>query len=234
MSTSFTLYATPLSANGRKVLAVSQHVGLTPEIRLVDVYRGEGRTAEYLAINPSGKIPALVEGDFTLTESNAILQYLCEAHGDCRLWSREAKARGAIARWLFWESAHWQPVLTSAVGIRRAPAAAQRRMAASRRSRLALRIVDAAARDARDAAEDQRVPRWTAPHHRGLLRGGDGDLFPQRRISIRRVSASGPLVRCDRGARRVAIDRIATLDPVTGFFHHREHGGPQRTQRGET
>ncbi len=55
-----TLYATPLSANGRKVLAVSRELELQPDIRLVNVYRGEGRTAEYLAINPTGKIPTLV------------------------------------------------------------------------------------------------------------------------------------------------------------------------------
>jgi glutathione S-transferase len=108
-----TLYSTPLSANGRKVLAVSHHLGLAPEIRLVNVYQGEGRSAEYLAINPSGKIPALVDGEFRLYESNAILQYLSEAHGEYRLWSREPKARATIARWLFWEAAHWQPVLTA-------------------------------------------------------------------------------------------------------------------------
>jgi len=122
----FTLYTTPLSANGRKVLAVSQHLGLEPEIRLVNVYQGEGRSAEYLKINPSGKIPTLVDGEFTLFESNAILQYLSEAHGKYRLWSREPKERAAIARWLFWEAAHWQPVLTallsSFVGHRLLPA----------------------------------------------------------------------------------------------------------------
>jgi|SRR5271157_435630 len=85
------LYTTPLSANGRKVLAVSHHLGLAPEIRLVNVYRGEGRSAKYLAINPSGKIPTLVDGEFTLYESNAILQYLSEAHGEYRLWSREPR-----------------------------------------------------------------------------------------------------------------------------------------------
>jgi len=108
-----TLYATPLSANGRKVLAVSRQLGLEPDIRIVNVYRGEGRTAEYLAINPSGKIPTLVDGDLTLYESNAILQYLSEAHGDFRLWSRDPKSRARIARWLYWESSHWQPVLTT-------------------------------------------------------------------------------------------------------------------------
>ena len=74
-----TLYTTPLSANGRKMLALSRELGLRPQIRRVDVYRGEGRTPEYLAINPSGKIPTLVDGDLTLCESDAIGLYLCEA-----------------------------------------------------------------------------------------------------------------------------------------------------------
>lgn len=108
-----TLYSTTLSANGRKVLAVGRQLELDIDVRLVNVYRGEGRAPRYLAINPTGKIPTLVDGDLTLYESNAILQYLCEAHGDFRLWSREPKLRGRIARWLFWESAHWQPTLAA-------------------------------------------------------------------------------------------------------------------------
>ncbi|MGO9950190.1 MAG: glutathione S-transferase family protein [Steroidobacteraceae bacterium] len=108
-----TLYSTALSANGRKVLAAGRHLELDIEVRLVNVYRGEGRDAAYLAINPSGKIPTLVDGDLTLHESNAILLYLSEAHGNFRLWSRDPKLRGRIARWLFWESAHWQPALAA-------------------------------------------------------------------------------------------------------------------------
>jgi glutathione S-transferase len=107
------IYATPLSANGRKVLAVCHELGLSAEIHIVNVYRGEGRTAEYLAINPTGKIPTLVDGDFVLFESNAILIYLAEGYGKSRLWSTDSKARGRIAQWLFWESAHWQPSLSA-------------------------------------------------------------------------------------------------------------------------
>jgi glutathione S-transferase len=122
-----TLYSTALSANGRKVLAVSRHLELDIEVREVNVYRGEGRRAEYLAVNPSGKIPTLVDGDFTLFESNAIMLYLSEAHGDYRLWSRDPKQRGRIARWLFWESAQWQPalaaLLSACVGHRLLPKA---------------------------------------------------------------------------------------------------------------
>ena len=93
------------------MLAVSRHLGLNPEIHDVNVYRGEGRSPEYLAINPSGKIPTLVDGEFVLSESNAILLYLAEAYGANRLWSNESKQRGRIVQWLFWESAHWQPTL---------------------------------------------------------------------------------------------------------------------------
>jgi glutathione S-transferase len=107
-----TLYATPLSANGRKVIAVSRQLGLRLDIHLVNVYRGEGRTAEYLAINPTGKIPTLVDRELTLYESNAIMQYLCEARGGYRLWSSDPKTRAQIARWLYWECGHWQPVLS--------------------------------------------------------------------------------------------------------------------------
>jgi glutathione S-transferase len=52
-----------------------------------------------------------VDGDLTLCESNAILQYLSEAHGDFNLWSRDPKRRADISRWLFWESSQWQPAL---------------------------------------------------------------------------------------------------------------------------
>jgi glutathione S-transferase len=107
------LYTTPLSANGRKVLAVSRQLGVSCEIHLVDVYKGEGRTPAYLAINPSGKIPTIVDGEFVLFESNAILLYLDEAHGGYALSSSDAQARSRVAQWLFWESAHWQPGLSS-------------------------------------------------------------------------------------------------------------------------
>lgn len=106
------LYTTLLSANGRKVLAACRFLGVAVDVHEVNVYAGEGQSPDYLAVNPSGKIPTLVDGAFTLTESNAILQYLCEAHGDHRLTSRDVKTRAQTASWLFWESAHWQPTLS--------------------------------------------------------------------------------------------------------------------------
>jgi glutathione S-transferase len=107
-----TLYTTPLSANGRKALAVSLQLGLDPKVMLVNVYKGEGRATDYLSVNPQGKVPSLVDGSLMLWESNAILIYLAEAYGDSKLWSKDPKRRADLARWLFWESSHWQPTLT--------------------------------------------------------------------------------------------------------------------------
>jgi glutathione S-transferase len=61
------------SPNTWKVRAVAAHLGAALELELVDLTKP--RTPEYLAINPSGRTPTLVDGDFTLSESNAIMQY---------------------------------------------------------------------------------------------------------------------------------------------------------------
>jgi glutathione S-transferase len=110
-----TIYSTPLSANGRKVLALKEKAGIRANVEIVDVYRGEGRTSEYLAVNPSGKIPYVVDDGFALAESNAILIYLSETSQAHDVWPPDARVRARIMQWLFWESAHWQPALSAAL-----------------------------------------------------------------------------------------------------------------------
>ncbi len=101
---------TPKSANGVKALAALYLLEIPVEVVIVDVYAGAGRDPAYLRVNPQGKVPTLVDGELVLWESNAILQYLADTRG--RLWAEDAAGRADINRWLFWESAHWQPVLS--------------------------------------------------------------------------------------------------------------------------
>jgi glutathione S-transferase len=100
------LYGFPPSPNTRKVQAVAAHLGIAVEFQLVDITKGQSRTPEFLAINPGGRTPALVDGDFTLWESNAIMQYIA-GNKPNTLWPEGARARADIARWQFWQVAHW-------------------------------------------------------------------------------------------------------------------------------
>ena len=98
------LYTNLFSPNARKVHAVAHELGIDLETQTVDLRAGEQRTPEYLALNPNGKVPTLVDGDTVLWESNAIMCYLA-GKGDTELWPKSAK-RYDILRWMFWESNH--------------------------------------------------------------------------------------------------------------------------------
>ena len=103
------LYTTLKSGPGRKALAVARELDLELEVEDVDVYTGEGQRSAYRALNPFGKIPTLVDRDFVLWESNAIAVYLAEQYGDYKLSSRDPQKRADLLRWMFWETAHFQP-----------------------------------------------------------------------------------------------------------------------------
>jgi glutathione S-transferase len=61
--------------------------------------------------SPSGKVPALRDGDLMLWESNAICQYLADRAGDASFFPADPKIRADISRWLFWEAGTWSPVI---------------------------------------------------------------------------------------------------------------------------
>lgn len=101
------LYDHPLSQNARKVRALVHHLSLPVEIEVLDLSKGAQRTPEFLAINPNGKVPALVDGDLKLWESNAILVYLASKHPESGLLPTDLVARADVERWLFWEASHF-------------------------------------------------------------------------------------------------------------------------------
>jgi glutathione S-transferase len=100
------LYGFPPSPNTRKVQAVVAALDMPVEFAVVDLGKGEQRKPEYLAINPTGRAPTLVDGDFVLWESNAIMQYLADLRPNS-LWPENARTRADINRWQCWQLAHW-------------------------------------------------------------------------------------------------------------------------------
>jgi len=63
-----------------------------------------------LKINPHGTVPAAVDGDCKITESNAILQYAADSDSkDQSYYPKDLKERAAVNRWLLWEASVWFP-----------------------------------------------------------------------------------------------------------------------------
>jgi glutathione S-transferase len=77
-----------------------QEIDVEFEAINVNVLLGENRKPEFLSINPAGKLPALVDGDFVLTESVAIVLYLAEKHPQKNLLPTQSKQRAELNRWL--------------------------------------------------------------------------------------------------------------------------------------
>lgn len=78
-----------------------QELGVDFEAVTVDLRAGEHRRPEFLAINPAGKLPVLLDGDRVVTESVAIVLYLAEKYPEQRLFPMEDPgARAEAYRWL--------------------------------------------------------------------------------------------------------------------------------------
>jgi glutathione S-transferase len=101
------LFVHPISNHARKCRAVARHLGLDVEEKTVDLFGGETRSPAYRAISPMGKIPALVDGDLSLFESNAISIHLA-SKSESPLFP-EGPRRSAITSWMFFESAELGP-----------------------------------------------------------------------------------------------------------------------------
>jgi len=92
--------------NGKKAPILLAELGWPYELHLVDLGQGAQKKREYLAINPNGKIPALVDpegpnGLVVVFESGAILEYLAEKAG--RFLPKEQPGRAEVLSWTYWQ-----------------------------------------------------------------------------------------------------------------------------------
>ncbi|RKH31757.1 glutathione S-transferase [Corallococcus praedator] len=90
--------------NGHKVSVALEELGLPYTVQALDISTGVQKEPAFLAINPNGRIPAIVdraEGDFAVFESGAILVYLAEKTG--QLMPTDAKGRSRVMQWLMFQ-----------------------------------------------------------------------------------------------------------------------------------
>ncbi len=103
------LHGFSMSPNTRRALVALEEHGVAYELVPVDLMSGEQKTEAYRALNPTGRVPTLVDGDLILWESNAILEYLTAAHPEKGLGPVSPRDAGEIARWMFMNAAHLSP-----------------------------------------------------------------------------------------------------------------------------
>lgn len=105
------LYHNPLSPNVRRVRLTAAVLGIELEEHVLDFSKGEHKNPDYLALNANGAVPTLVDGDFALTESRAIMQYLASKKPEAGLLPKDEQQRADVARWQFWDASHFSPHL---------------------------------------------------------------------------------------------------------------------------
>ncbi|NHZ99946.1 glutathione S-transferase family protein [Massilia sp. CCM 8734] len=105
------LYHSHLSSNGRRVLMVAEQLGLPLDIVNVDL-GSDSERARLREIDANGKVPVLEDGDFLLSESCAIMQYLCDLTPGQQLYPQDARVRADVNRWLFWGSQHFAETIS--------------------------------------------------------------------------------------------------------------------------
>lgn len=107
------LYYWP-TPNGHKVSVALEEMELAYAVKPVNILSGEQHTADFQAISPNTRIPAIVDhegpggGPYAVFESGAILMYLAEKSG--RFWPAELAQRSNIVQWLFFQCANIGPM----------------------------------------------------------------------------------------------------------------------------
>jgi GSH-dependent disulfide-bond oxidoreductase len=102
-------FYTAATPNGYKVSIMLEECGLPYTPHFIDMAAQEQKTPEFLAINPNGRIPAIVDNGFPVFESGAILIWLAEKAG--KFLPSDPKARSTVVQWVMWQMGGLGPMM---------------------------------------------------------------------------------------------------------------------------
>jgi glutathione S-transferase len=106
-----TLHYHPYSRAAGTIWALEE-AGVPYELKVVDIMKGAQKRPEFLAINPMGKLPTLVDGDVVVTEAAAIALYLADRYAAGRLApALDDPRRGTYLRWSFFAPSVIEPAV---------------------------------------------------------------------------------------------------------------------------
>jgi glutathione S-transferase len=106
-----TFFHCPQSRSGGTFVLLEE-LGAPYELRVLNLKAGENRQASYLAINPLGKVPAILDGDSLITEQGAIYIYLADRFGSAGLAPAiDDPLRGPYLRWIVFYGSSFEPAM---------------------------------------------------------------------------------------------------------------------------
>lgn len=114
------------TSNGRKLFIMLEELGVEYRTHAINIMKNDQFTPEFLAINPNGKIPAMIDRDgpggepFTLFESGAMLMYLADKHGRFVPPVEDVRNRHVVIQWLMFQMGGIGPMFGQAHHFRRA------------------------------------------------------------------------------------------------------------------
>ena len=121
MDKSVTLFHTPYSRSSG-VLVLLQELDAEFELKIINQKEKEQLTPEYLAVNPMGKVPAVLHGDSLITEQVAIFIYLADLYAEVGLApALNAPLRGPYLRWMVFYGSCFEPAIVDRA-MKREPA----------------------------------------------------------------------------------------------------------------
>lgn len=103
----------PNSVNVQKVMWCLAELGVAAQRSDIGGPFGGNDQPAYLAQNPNGKVPTLIDGDYILWESNAIVRYLCDQYGVASWYPGTARTRGHASQWMDWYLTELHPSMTT-------------------------------------------------------------------------------------------------------------------------
>ena len=103
------LFGHPISSNSRRVQMLCEELRVAYDYHVVDLAKLQQHSAEFLAINPNGKVPVIDDAGFVLWESQAIMRYLALRERAEELYPQVPQARARIEQWLDWNATSLGP-----------------------------------------------------------------------------------------------------------------------------
>ena len=98
------------SSRGSRCLWALEELGIPYNHIPIDYEKGQNRDPAFLSINEAGKIPAMVDGTLTMTESLAITLYIAKTYGSGKIWPIKEPEQWHCIQWAFWAATEFEPM----------------------------------------------------------------------------------------------------------------------------